>query len=614
MPGLSRAYIKGNILEASNYYPPGVYARLLSWYQDLTLEPDEMGPEFIPVSLTRPNPQIFVVGVLPPAQAITGRLLDRSATVRNLDPYTDIGQLGGGGAAIPNYGGGSTGRAKVIEVALSMSGKNSVTDRDAYSSFMLTPGDIAGPPRLGYAHPGYYVTPAANGYPPSSCALFGMGCLRAVGLEDELATGQYKIGDAVTNLSNLADKYNAKVPGSNPTPPSAGDIVFTEGTAGNEVLISQHIEVPIEDIVPGQASKATSGGQKSGSDRMGIDTFPLFWRYVNGNWFIKKPVSLKAPNRRVGWWVDVSKLPLPGSEPQPPPYQPEGSEAANTAAKQRDKLGGTGLNGTGIGAALLKAQADLAKKAQAAMAAMANTPPLRLLVNPRQFDVKGTKIVNDGNWGRNGPIIEHWGDEQDKISASGKVAGFYAVDAVRTNGGPGLTRTARNYSAAWQNFQSLYMLYRNNGAMYLPDYEEGKNNLSLVGSIYLYYDSILYIGSFDTFSITEEEAAPHTIEYSWEFTVRAAFVLDILPGEDLHSYGAGSLFRSASTSKQIQGVANNQLLPTSSAVLKGEAGDGQENVPPPNYRIPTDEEVRDLQQGESPWDAFRRDAFSKGQG
>jgi len=167
------------------------------------------------------------------------------------------------------------------------------------------------------------------------------------------------------------------------------------------------------------------------------------------------------------------------------------------------------------------------KKVRAAADAMRNTPPLRMLVNPRSFSVKSEKIVSDGNWGRNGPIIEFWGDNQDKISASGSLAGFFAMD-VNNAAGPGLTRHARNFSQAYQNFISLYLLYRNNGGLYLEDSggTEKTLNLSLLGSIYIYYDSILYIGSFDSFTFGEEDTKPFVSEYSFEFTVRASFILD----------------------------------------------------------------------------------------
>lgn len=577
--------IKDNILSAGDYYPPGVYARLLSWYHDLEVKPDEMGPEFIPLTAVRPNPKMFVVGVLPPAQVISGRLLDRSASVRNLDPHTDIGQLGGGGAAaaIPNYGGGSSAGERIAGIALSMDGVNSADDPDRYSEFLMSQGDRDADAANGNNYwKNYYSTPVnrtdtKTPLPPSSCGIFALACLRAAGMSDEIIDRNYVVSAGIRQNKELAIKYDAWVEGSSPTLPDIGDLVLTKPPKFN-----WHYEVMTQKPAVGQETSTTSGGQRDPARKsMGVKAYGSTWRRNGDRWEMQKLGTW----RYVDGWVDVSKLPIPGSAPQPPAFQPEGSEAAKTAQKQNDKLGNTGLNSTDIGVALLQAQADLAKKARAAMEAMANTPPLRLLVNPRQFDVKGTKIVQDGNWGRNGHIIEHWGDEQDKVSASGRVAGFYAVDAFG-NGGPGLTRTARNYSAAWQNLQSLYMLYRNNGAMYLPDYynREEHHNLALMGSIYIYYDSILYIGSFDTFTITEEDAAPHTVEYSWEFSVRAAFLLDVIPGEiganEPGSYGAGSLFRSSSG------------IPTSSATKKT---DTPARVPPPtspyNFYSPNGDEI-----------------------
>jgi hypothetical protein len=587
-------YIKDNILGAGDYYPPGVYARLLSWYHDLEVEPDELGPEFIPIATARKNPKLFVVGVLPPAQVITGRLLDRSASVLNLDPNTDLGQPGAGGPAAA-WGGGATAEQRIVEIANSMDGVNSIENPDEYSGFLLTDGDKdpnQGTGRNEQQSRDYYNgTGPGQKEPPSSCALFCMGVLRAAGFKNEIADQEYKIGEAVNNLERIAREYGAYVPGTDPRLPVAGDMCFCSAKG-----MSQHWEVLTTNPVVNGASKTVSGGQRgqapgSGRESVGFGGADIEFARPAGRWLILKRKSTIV-TRWVNWWIDVSALPLPGSEPQPVAYEPEGAEANQADAKQKDKLGLTGLNATEIGVALLKAQAALAAEARAAMDAMKNTPPLRLMVNPRQFDVKGTKIVNDGNWSRNGHIIEHWGDEQDKISASGRVAGFYAVDAVRGNG-PGLTRTARNYSASWQNFQSLYMLYRNNGAMYLSDYQGDKDNLSLVGSIYLYYDSILYIGSFDTFTITEEEGAPHTIEYSWEFTVRAAFLLDAIPGGGdplgKNKYGAPSLFRSPATGGAIAGVYSPRLLPTSDSAIKGNVGIPPAPVPPPAV-IDLDEE------------------------
>jgi hypothetical protein len=165
---------------------------------------------------------------------------------------------------------------------------------------------------------------------------------------------------------------------------------------------------------------------------------------------------------------------------------------------------------------------------QQTLQAMAETPPLRMLVNPSSFSVKSDKIVADSGWSRNGAtIIEHWGNNQEKISASGKLAGYYAIDALNAVG-PGLTRTARNFSQSWQNFQSLVTFYANNGGIHLKDMSTGgqERNLSMLGSIYLYYDNTLYIGSFDSLNVSESETTPHTTDYSFEFTARAIFLMD----------------------------------------------------------------------------------------
>lgn len=222
-------------------------------------------------------------------------------------------------------------------------------------------------------------------------------------------------------------------------------------------------------------------------------------------------------------------------------WQGKGSKQGNKVAKDEAKTAGTPLNATESGKAFQAAQAAYGKALQAALDAMAKVPPLKMLVNPAEFTVKGEKIVQDGNWGRNGPIVEHWGDGQDVISASGKLAAFMALDA-RNGNGPGLTRAARNFSASWQNFQSLYQIYRCNGKVMLPDpMTSGLHiNIAMVGNVYIYYDSTLYFGSFNNLNVTETEASPFTAEYNFEFTVRAAFLLDRT--DDAFTYGASSFF------------------------------------------------------------------------
>jgi GH24 family phage-related lysozyme (muramidase) len=251
-----------------------------------------------------------------------------------------------------------------------------------------------------------------------------------------------------------------------------------------------------------------------------------------------------------------------------PANQWKGTGSPNYAQAQQNltNLANNNLNTSNLGQSFLQAQSAMITATQQAIQQMANTPPLKMLVNPTSFKLSAEKIIADGDWGRNGPIVEQWGEAQDKLEASGKVAAFYSLDVGGTGaaggvyGGPGITRIARQYSAAYQNFLSLWLLYKNNGALWInpmafspmspntgtasPAASQA-TNLSVLGSIYLYYDNILYIGSFDNFNLTESETAPYTLEYNFSFTVRATFLLDNT--DDL--------------SLQLSGLAQSQLNP-----------------------------------------------------
>lgn len=65
---------------SADYYSPLMYAGL-NFYSNLSLAPDSLSLDFIPVTSVKPNPKLFVVGLIPPPANITGRLLDRSGSV-----------------------------------------------------------------------------------------------------------------------------------------------------------------------------------------------------------------------------------------------------------------------------------------------------------------------------------------------------------------------------------------------------------------------------------------------------------------------------------------------------------------------------------------------------
>jgi hypothetical protein len=142
---------------------------------------------------------------------------------------------------------------------------------------------------------------------------------------------------------------------------------------------------------------------------------------------------------------------------------------------------------------------------------MKNLPPLLMYINPNDMSISYDQMVSETKT-RDGHVVEHWGMEQPSLSGSGEIGAFY-VD--KEDEGGGLTEVHRRESAAFQNFMNMFMVYRNNGYIYNPSHR-----ISRVGSVRIFYDNKMYVGSFDDFSINESEEKPFSIEYDFSFTVR----------------------------------------------------------------------------------------------
>ena len=157
---------------------------------------------------------------------------------------------------------------------------------------------------------------------------------------------------------------------------------------------------------------------------------------------------------------------------------------------------------------------------------MRDLPPLVMYINPSEFSVSYSHIIDDGNKTRDGYTIEHWGLDQPSISASGLIGATY-IDKQGANGrrAGGITRSLRKGSAAFQHFMSLFKTYRNNAYIYNQD-----ETLSMVGAVRIVYDDRIYTGSFNSFSIKENDSSPYTLEYDFDFTVRFETRIDPFRG------------------------------------------------------------------------------------
>jgi len=548
----------------ADVYPPTTYVDLLSYYSDLTVGADAASGEFIPLTQVQNSQRadghiLFAIGVIPPAVKITGRLLDRSASSLDEIPFIESNETVPEKAAEPSAiaGGCGQGFADII-----------IDDQFWIDYVCMCKRMGVEPEELAKVinkesgwNPNAHNASNSNSAKGLSQLVKRTATNRLVKMTDE-EWDNYECMKGSDQLPFIEKSFGRSVRGrkagdiyaANAGGLSLGRFYPTRGYMSADYIdkyLSADDKAELEDIIKSQG-KTLAWMDKAYRDNKEVDLKDGDADGVLGKEDLARRVS-KPLRFDVAKAIERGKAAASsqcasgsnggvGGGGNNNNWSGPGKEAAEKANMEAAKLAETGLNYSEKGQKFLAAQAAQVKALYAAVQKMKKTPPLRLLVNPDKFGVKGEKIVADGNWSRNGPIVEHWGDNQDTISGSGKLAGFFAMDTKNASA-PGLTRYARNLSESWQNLQSLFLLYKNNGAIYLPEIlgsTGGPQNLSMLGSIYIYYDNILYIGSFSSFNLSEEDTKPFTANYSFEFTVRAAFVLDRT--DDDFTYGAPQLF------------------------------------------------------------------------
>jgi hypothetical protein len=151
---------------------------------------------------------------------------------------------------------------------------------------------------------------------------------------------------------------------------------------------------------------------------------------------------------------------------------------------------------------------------------MQEIDPLFFYINPESFDKTYSHVQSEARvrGRRQEPdyIIQHWGQEQPTISASGQI-GAFLVHTTNNAGEPtgGLAVDLRRGSFAYQHLMSIYHMYRNNGHLM-----NANDMASIVGDVEIFYDGAVYTGGFDSFSLSQSDDTPFLMEYDFEFTVR----------------------------------------------------------------------------------------------
>jgi hypothetical protein len=589
------------------YNPPSVYD-ILTRFDSFQTVDDADALNWIPLTTAtqgrgdQTGILPFVVGLIPPATKITGKLLDRSATVGAIQGAAQ--QLGFGPDAAP-YDGGST---------------TAPPDAAFWSKYVAMCNRLGVDPKELAK-----VLNCESGLNPAAVAWRndknlpchegdGEGC-------HPLAKGLNQLVHS-TAVPSLMDEATWNI---YETLPRDQQLVYVE-----KFMHAAGVKGKDASYIYGKNFGGYNSTNPTGSDGVSINYASQAYMDANGgraawpNYDGNRKAFLANPGLDGGkgyittadLGASVDKHPLPnsfdagidaakaqldsgGAPPPvaaPPPndgvaWQGGGVQNAKDSKKQQGKFANKDLNTSELGKNLLAAQSAQINATNQAIQAMAKVPPLQMLVNPTTFKFSSEKILSDGNWGRSGPVIQMWGHQQEKIEGSGKLAAFYAIDkSDSVNGspgnGPGLTRTARTFSMSYQNFLSLYLIYKSNGGIWLDDYYSNAHsntkrlNLTLVGSVYIYYDNTMYVGSFDNFSITEADTAPYTLEYNFSFTVRAWFLLD-RKADPRFNYGSPAAKPSTGNDIPTQSTAN----PSPEAIQDQGGGDIPWQITNP---LPTD--------------------------
>lgn len=127
-------------------------------------------------------------------------------------------------------------------------------------------------------------------------------------------------------------------------------------------------------------------------------------------------------------------------------------------------------------------------------------------VNPSSFaETFNKKLERIQTLG--GFVEQHWGDDLSEISGDQSTGAFINLYT-------GLSSVLRQRTIAWDRYQDLYDLFRNNGSVYDP-----YGNIVLQGWILLIYDRGTFVGTFRSFSMEETDDSPFAFKLSWSFKV-----------------------------------------------------------------------------------------------
>lgn len=133
-------------------------------------------------------------------------------------------------------------------------------------------------------------------------------------------------------------------------------------------------------------------------------------------------------------------------------------------------------------------------------------PDLIMKINPQNINCSYTQLINRKRT-IGGFIEEHWGEQLDTVSASGKTNQFM--------GPRGLTNFERRSTDSFRNFEKLIAIFRNNGSLF----HESTGKIIAQGWVIMNYDNCIYKGYFENFNVNEIAEKPFELSYDFSFKI-----------------------------------------------------------------------------------------------
>lgn len=228
-------------------------------------------------------------------------------------------------------------------------------------------------------------------------------------------------------------------------------------------------------------------------------------------------------------------------------------------------------------------------------------PALTLLINPETYSKSYNQIFNYNDRGRKGYIYKAWGEQQVKISFSGRIGAFIAGNSsgivpnpTETDQISGVQFASKRDSASFQNLMSLFQMFRNNG--YIFDRVNGTFAQHHVGHLAIEYDNFLYLGQMDNFNYSyTEESVNGGIAFDISFVVTQEIDLQQTTFAVAPLYNPNGnpeilrrgIVNNPSVDVPVDGTADTQagdlaspISPSNSGTVNAGANNGSESISP----------------------------------